>query len=536
MAETLWTRIAAAYQGARSGFRLGWREPSVARSMPDGTGEPMTLSPTLPDDPRQKYSVLRLYRDNRVYRELSNALRALKVPQSFGAIRGLENPANQAVSYHVIHICPGSLEEALPLALPPEDALRQAAERIFRWSWLDNQKDVLVETAATLGDAFIRSWSSETQAAIEARDPDDITEFSEDSQGNIVYIRLDVETADEDGQTIYYTEAWSKEDNAFAQWWHKIGLGADYVQLGEPSVENQITDFGYDFVPYVRFPFKGGTRRSTRSQGVFEIFLEAIDQNNRDMTVIRDRYFRHGKPLWQSVTGLPKPAEYDLALQEDAQGSGTGDTHPENPDQGSYPDGEDFVRNPKDTRLESLVPSIDYGAGISLIEDGRRALERDISELRFFREDEGGDRSGAALDRLQAPAMHRAASARGNFQAAILKSVKMCLSMAQVRGLQGFESGVIGTYEGGQFDELRFEARPIRPETALERAQREQAEAEAHATWKDASPELWRLHLIEQGYDEATAKQIVDAGSSGDSRTPEQQAIERINRQARGEE
>lgn len=515
--------------GAYAGFRAGWREPGSLRTV--GSLEAsMTLSPSLPEHPRRRYALLRLYAENKVYRELTNALRGVIAPDHFSAIRALENPANQAVLFHEVHVLSGGLDEALPLSLPEDEALSIAASRVFRWSWLETQKDVLVETSAMLGDAFIRAWSTESQAGMEVRDPDDVTEFEEDSQGNIIYIRLDVETADEDGQPLYFTEAWSKEDDLYARWWHKLGIEAPYEQLPTNDsaiadgtyVEKTITSFGYNFVPYVRAPFQGGVRRSTRSQGVFEMFHESIDQNNRDMTVSRDRYFRHGKPLWQSVTGLPKPTHYDLALQEDAHGDGT-NAHPDNPDQGRYPDGETFVRNPKDTRLESLVPNIDYAAGLAFIEDGRRALERDISELRFFREDEGGDRSGVALDRLQDPAMHRAASCRANMQAAILKAARMCLTMAQKRGIAGFEEGAIGTFERGDFDVLEFEKRPIRPETASEKSARESAQADSYAALKDVSPELLRLQLLADGFDEETAEKIV-----GSTQAPRRSAIEGI--------
>lgn len=477
----------------------------------------MTLSPVLPTHPRARYALLRLYAENRVYRELTNTLRSIASPKDFSHIRSLENPANQAVEFHVIHVLSGSLDEALPVSLPEDDALAIAVGRVFRWSWLDTQKDVLVETSAMLGDAFLRAWSTELQVGMEVRDPDDVTEFEEDSQGNVVYIRLDVQTADEDGQPLYYTEAWSKEDDLYARWWHKLGLEAPYEQLptNETAVsegmyiEKAITSFGYNFVPYVRAPFQGGVRRSTRSKGVFELFREAIDQNNRDMTVGRDRYFRHGKPLWQSVTQQDKLVSWENGgeVRTDDDGS----SHPDNPETGRYPDGETFVNNPKGTRIESLVPNIDYAAGLAFIEDGRRALERDISELRFFREEESGDRSGVALDRLQDPAMHRAASARANMQSAILKAAKMCLTMGQRRRIFGAD---LGSYEAGDFDRLEFEKRPIRPETATEKAAREMAQAQAYGEMKDVSPELLRQQLLADGYDEAMAEQIVSASST----------------------
>lgn len=499
MSPSLSERLKAAYQGFKS--------PDSLRPLPEPSV--VLLSPEAPQEPRTRYALNRLRKENKIYRHLESVLRGQILPTDYARIRALENPAHQAVIFHVMNVFPGSLFEALPFDLQPDDALKLAAEQILRWSWFGTQKDDLVDTSATLGDAFIRSRASETRVAMQVRDPDDISEFEEDGEGNIIYLRLDVELRDENGQPEFYTEAWSKEENVYAQWTHKQGLDADYSQLPAPEVEKRITDFGYDFVPYVRAPFEWGYRASERCMGVFELHGEAIDEILRNATVLRDRYFLHGEPDYQSITEQDKPVEYQELLDNDAQSSGKSN-EVEDPEEGRMPSGSKLIRNPKGTRLETMVPNVNYQAGLDQIEDSRLALERSMSELRFFRGHDKGDPSGVAMDKHQDPAIRRARAARGNFEEAILKALKMCLTMGQRRKLFGTE---IGTYEGGQFDALAFKPRPIVPLTEAEQTAADTAKAEMYAALKDVSPELLRLRLLDDGYSEEQATAIVNSQS-----------------------
>ncbi len=462
------------------------------------------LSPDMPHDTRARYRLLRLQKGNQIYRRLSTDLRGVLMPEDFAKIRAVENPALQAVVFHVMHVFPGPLGEALPLDLPSGDPLREVVERILRWSWFGTQKDNLVDTATTLGDAFIRARSSGDRVGMQVRDPDDVTEFEEDGEGNITYLRLDVEEAGEGGAPEFYTEAWSRDENLYAQWTHNLGVHAPYAQLPAPEVESPISEFGHDFVPYVRASFREGYRASERSDGVFEPHREAIDELLRSGTVMRDRFFRHGKPLWQSVTEQEKPVDYveEMARQQRQNDS-------KEVESARFPDLETFIRNPRGTRLEAMVPSIDWSAGLAQIDDLRLALERSMSELRFARGHDKGAPSGAAIDKHRDPAVRRARAARGNFEEAILQAVKMCVTMGQGRGL--FDEG-IGRYERGDFDSLSFKARPIVPPTEAEQTAADTAKAEMYAALREVSPELLRLRLVEDGYDEDTAQRIADSG------------------------
>lgn len=496
--------LSARIRGALDGFR----SPMSVRPIYDPNATASWLSPEMPADPRARYKLLELQRDNAIYKLLASELRGVINPTDYAKIRTLESPALEAVVFHAMHVFPGSLAEALPLDLPPESLLKLAAERVMRWSWFGTQKDRLVDTSATFGDAFLKAWSSESRVGMEVRHPADVTEFEEDREGNIVYIRLDVELADEDGNPLYHTEAWSSQEDLYGRWLHRLGLHAKYSELPSDDtakasgayVEARITDFGYDFVPFVRAPFGTGFAPSERSSGVFERHREAIDDHLRSYTVLRDRYFRHGKPLWQSVTAQEKPVDYieEMARQQS-------DSENREVEGARFPDEEMFIRNPKGTRLEALVPNIDWSAGLAQIDDSRRALERSMPELRFFRGHDTGDPSAAAMEKHLAPAVRRARAARGNYEEAITKALKMCLSMGQSRRLFGSD---IGSYAAGDFDALTFTPRPIIPDSEAVKIVTESSRAEMYAALKDVSPELLRLRLVEDGYEEDEAERI----------------------------
>lgn len=502
-------------RGAYAGARLGFSDPMSLRPIIDPNTATAYLSPDFPADIRARYRMLELQKKNTIYREFSSQIRGIPMPRDYSKIRALENPALEAVVFHVMHVFPGSLKEALPLDLPADSPLAQAAYRVLRASWFGTQKDRLVDVSATFGDAFIGCWSTPDRVGMTIRDPADVSEFEEDSEGNIVYIRLDQEVPGEPGQRIYRTEAWSKEDNLYARWYHRLGLDVPFENLrSDPDaarsgdyLEKRITDFGYDFVPYVRAPFGQGYAPSMRSTGVFELHREAIDDHLRSLTVLRDRYFRHGKPLWQSITEQEKAVDY---VEKMAKQRAEADKS-EDPNSGRFPDTEEFIRNPKGTRLEALIPAIDWSAGLDQINDSRLALERSMPELRFFRGHDSGDPSGAAMDRHQSPAIRRARAARGNYEEAILKAIKMCLSKGTSRKL--FD---VGSFDAGDFDELSFKARPIIPETESESIATLTGRAEMYATLREVSPELLKLQLAKDGYDPEKIEVIVASVSGGD--------------------
>jgi hypothetical protein len=473
-------------------------------------------SPDIPDAHIARYEMLRLVRDNLIYREYRRCLELSKVPTDFDKIRALENPAAQAVEFHQMHVFPGSLEEAFPIELEPDDPLRVAAYRILRDGRFGIQKDYAVETTATCGDVFFQARLTDSGKAVypDVVDPDFVTEFEEDNRGNLTYVRLDWEDLESDsGET--FTEIFSKENDFYSLWHHNLGLSVETERILEETPIGpypvKMSSFGHDFVPFVRFPARQSFRRGERCKGIFELHMEALVQLNRDVTVDKDRYFRHNKPLWQSITQNDKPTVYE-ELNDD-------DEEPKNPDEGRYPDNEAFVRNPKNTRLETLVPPLNWQAGLDRIEASRQSLGRSMSEIRFFDGVDKGDPSALAIIKHQDPSYRRAKALRANGEEAVLAVIKMCISIGQRRGLY---PPSLGSFDDGSFDGLTFKPRPISPETAAEKAVRRQQEAEGYSAAREVSSELLEAWLIEDGYDPEKAKAMAASQTAAPS------ALERL--------
>lgn len=473
------------------------------------------LNSIIPEADRERYALLDLYFSNVVYRELGRVLPYLARYHGFNSTLAFENPAIQAVGFHVAHLFPGRLQAALPLEAQDtgdgdddnEEAIRTAAYRVMSWSNFAKRKRVFSEWLALYGDVFLKpSFSSDaSRVNFQVRHPADVTEYTEDERGHITYARLDVYLSeDEQGpnKTRWWTEEWSKEDGTYRQWYSKGGPKAKIEDLGTPNEEKPLSAFGIDFVPLVRAPF--ADTGELRSPGVFQKFLEPMDEMNRQATSLRDRYNRYNRA--------------DLGVFANEAGRGAVDVRPD-PNAPTEPDelnvgGEQLIRFPGLTRAEYLVPNIDYGAGLSQIADSREAIERQMPELRFYRGHDSGDPSAAAMRQHMAPAVSRAQEARGNAEAAILEVMGMCFTIGQSRGIFGTD---IGRYQAGDFEGLSFAEREIIPETPGEKRERQESEARLLETYQRAG--MLRVGLETLGYSDEESERIASQARQSSTRS-----------------
>jgi hypothetical protein len=497
-------------------------------------------------DHRSRYQFLRYQRDSDAYARVAETMSQVALPADYSRIRVIENPANQAVQYGVMHIFSGPINEALELLVEGNEALAEACRTVFFWSNMGAQKDAIIEEQYTYGDVWLQIKArdsfvpGEGQVWLDIRDPADVTEFREDNRRNTKYIRLDFELADVgrdepngDGATgrtekRYWTEVWDHDDFAppifpiddplfdealeatrrgrYRVWIHHRGLDAKLDTLGPPDMDVAITDIGgtgADFVPFVRIPRKAGTKPNKRSTGVFEIHVEAIDQLNRIATELDDTYREHSDGIWAILRGEQGKDAIEMIEAEEAD--------EEADEQGREEEyyGRRVIRFPGMSRAEDMVPNIDYQAGLDKIEDHRNALEKSLSELRYFRGVEQGDPSAAALRLHQAPAIKTAEAARGNAEDGVARALGMAITWAQGRGLiaQG-----VGNYANGDFQKIGFVKRAIIPETPEEKQAREAEEAQILASWKALGPELFEKFLIEnRGFSTTEARTIAQA-------------------------
>jgi hypothetical protein len=120
------------------------------------------------------------------------------------------------------------------------------------------------------------------------------------------------------------------------------------------------------------------------------------------------------------------------------------------------------------SRLESLVPSLNFADHLAVVEAQMTELARDLPELAYYELRDGADLSGVAVDLLLTDAKDRLLEARGNAEAGLVRAQEMALSIGQAMGLRGFSRAEIGTYQAGAFAH-RFVQREALPPTESQR-------------------------------------------------------------------
>jgi hypothetical protein len=168
--------------------------------------------------------------------------------------------------------------------------------------------------------------------------------------------------------------------------------------------------------------------------------------------------------------------------------------------------------------IMDMVPNIDYDSGLAQGEDDRRSIEQALAELRYFRGHDQGDPSAAAMRQHIAPAISRAKASRGNAEEALVRALKMALTIKAKAGLVPVTGqGGIGSFESGSFEGLAFSEREILPESPQERAERLMSQAERYEAFNRVGLLQWALE--QDGWSETDAKAIAEAVRANGTRT-----------------
>jgi len=400
------------------------------------------------------------YLNNGLYDTLRAAL--YSVAAEAANLRALRNPAYRVVEFYAAKIWPGMLPDALPMEML-ESANPNIERRIWDvWTWSNwnARKQVLVRWQAIYGNSFIKvaGDSARKQIILQVIDPRHVVALDLDDRDAVIYIRIDTpmkrRTAQGDEETYTYTEIWDKVADRLRVYEHQRGWGV--AALPAPILERSIREqTRCDFVPVVHTKHKDVGE--DLGVGAFQLQMDKIDEANRMATRLHEIIFRHNKPLWAALAnmvdaaGRPMPAPRladetngDLALSEN-----------------------EILRLPGMSKLEALVPNLNFADHLAVVEAQMQELQRDLPELAYY-EMRGADLSGTAIDLLLTDAKDRLLEARGNAEAGLVRAQQMGLSIGQAMGLPGFSKNEIGTYGAGSF-EHRFAVREALPMTELQR-------------------------------------------------------------------
>jgi hypothetical protein len=374
-------------------------------------------------------------------------------------MKALRNPAKRTVEFHVTHIWPGGIDKALPI-VSSNARIVEPIQQVWKWSNWGVKKQLAARWFALFGDWFCKVATSSDSSGKVRRvflqniKPELVTDFEVDERGNVTFMRLDIPTAGEVKGGKMYTEVWSR-DAGYELFIHNREAGAPVKQLGDPVKATALADFGIDFVPFVHSSFMDmGDKRGV---GVFTLALDKIDEANRMATRLHQIIFRYNRPTvaimanGMDATGRPLPPP----KVGGAQAGGYAEEH------------DDDVKSfPGSSKMEYLVPNLNYSAHLEVINAQMRELEEDLPELSYYRQKElGSSISGKAVRLLLGQAVDRTLEARGNIESALVRADAMALTLGVNAGL--FKR--IGVYERGDF-EHNFAEREVIPFTVQEAA------------------------------------------------------------------
>lgn len=434
------------------------------------TGEMNTvLSTVIPAKVSERYDFFDAWVDsNDIY------LKLFSVGKGPGkSVRPLGNPAHEVVEFHASHLWPETLEE-LPLESDKEN-VKEAADKILEWSNWGETKQIIARWFPTHGHFFLKAERVEESERhyVRLMEPRHVTDYKKDPRGFIVMMRLDI-PIEKDGVKKTHTELWEKasgekkveaDRGRFRMWEHDHGVGAKIELLGTPDEDKPLTASGIDFVPFVHAPFQANGRG--RGESAFAHALEPIGELDKIVSWAHNNTFKKDAvALKRNEAGAAAVTLEELSRTDESKGTEV------------EVGGEDkriMFLLPGTASAEILTAPID-AAAVELIANQWDVIFRKCPELLYYTMQNKGDPSGIALSLKLAPAQDRGLEARYNGEGAIVQCIKMCLSLNQAAGVEGFTD--IGSFDGGDFDGLKFQDRQLLPQTDEEKAMVEKAQLE----------------------------------------------------------
>jgi hypothetical protein len=405
------------------------------------------------------------YHNNGLYADLTARARVSGV--SMQVVRSLRNPVRRAVEFYPMKLWPGTLPQALPI-VSKNTKLSDEMQKIYTWSNWNTEKQAAARSAAMLGDMVIKVatvYEGETMKRVFMQniDPACMTEVSVDERSYLTYVRTDIPQLRRDnlGKEIryYVTEVWDKATGIMRQWVHEQTAYSSLEALGEPMEIRTFESMGVTFIPIVWQPFIHVN--DERGASCFTHAIEKIDEVNRQATQLHSMLFRYNKPLWVASSDGRDAAGREIPPPKFAGGDGS--TLKLN----TRPGEEDIVRLSGTQRLDSLVPSIDFGSHLASIQDMMRELSYDLPEMVAAElHTRAGDLSGVAIRYLLDAAIDKLLEARGNLEGALIRAQQMALTIGMAGGL----IANLGTYEEGALDHT-FAERDVLNTPEKERAE-----------------------------------------------------------------
>lgn len=352
-------------------------------------------------------------------------------------MRPLRSPVHRSVEFFVAKV---ALGEPVVSVYNKKQAVADAIKNIMEWSNFQLTKNSQVRSMSKYGDLFRKVVSENGKVWHEMVETEDVTDFQQDPRGFLTEIRIDTPIKDGFVQKTR-TEFWTVNDAIpyMAVWEHSLHENATIEQIAqafEPVMYAPLSDFGIDFVPFVRSSFAEGVEKW--GANCVEHALLKVDEANRQATRLHQMLFRYNKPVWllssnqvlDDGTPVPAPDVSNMEIRDDS-----------------------IIPLGGNNTLNGLVPDIDYAAALSILKSQEEELEKDLPELRYYSVAERSDMTGKAIRNLLGAAVDRAEAARTSFAEGTVRLNQMAMTVGQ---FQGIFSG-LGSFDDGQLNHsIRF--------------------------------------------------------------------------------
>jgi len=409
------------------------------------------------------------YKNNGLYDAVAKAL--YEQGSWTESMKGLRNPASRIVETYVDQVWSGKLQDVF-LFEEGSTKVQEAVQKIWAWSNWQSRKDLLVRQLAIFGNHFIKIEQPEDKKRVYLRliDPRIVTEFTTDERDYLTYIRMDQQMQDPEqrARLIWRTEVWDK-DRQDVRIWFRDYLEEDLERLGEADDEAEFSDFGINFVPFVHLRFRDiGEEWGV---GPYTLMKDKIDEVNRSVTRLHEMLFRYNKAflllsgsgLDASSAPLPAPEISGVVIEE-----------------GGFRD-DDVFQAGADTKVEMMVPDIDYKSALDVAMATMDEIQADCPEMRWDEIAKLGDRLSSPSARIMlGSAIKRILSCRIIVEEALIRADQMAITIGQHRGvLEG-----LGDYESGDL-EHSFQSRELIPLSESEQADADQAQGQAATYWQE---------------------------------------------------
>ncbi len=342
------------------------------------------------------------------------------------SLKPLRDCAHRVVEFYVSKLEPGT---SLPI-VAPNDAIIDPIKQIWLWSNFFSKKSMIVRQFALYGDMFIKTSVSADKTSVHQQyfPPRYVMDYEEDEMGNLIYIRLDVQSDDKT-----HTEIWTVD--GFTTYLHKRGQEEDERYLGNPVSQGTLESLGIDFLPFAHAKFIDVGE--DWGIGCFTHALDKIDEANRMATRLHEMLFRYNKALWVAQANANDAQGKPLPPPKVSGGSNT-----------LTIEDDTILSLPGTSTLSALVPDIHYADALAILQDMMLEIQHDLPELRYFDLQNAGTISGVALSMLLGDAVDKVLETRSNFEAALVKADKHALTLGSIADI--FTG--IGSYDAGDFD------------------------------------------------------------------------------------